>query len=339
MNSADRLEPLRDLLLESQDFVRDAVLAARETAEQESLSAVAEVTAADTIYGIDKLSESAIAGWFGRSWPREEPVELVMEGREGREPLTFPAGTPVKETKWKCIMDPIDGTRNIMYDKRSAWVLSGLAPQKGDATRLCDIVVAAMTELPTTKQWRADQVSAIAGAGVVGLRAEGFDLRQRRKQPLVLKPSAAIDFQHGFSSFARFFPAGKALTAQIEEKLWKELHGSEDGASPVIFDDQYMSSGGQIYELLAGHDRMLGDLRPLVFAHLGLEASLVCHPYDVCTELILREAGGVVEKPSGGRLDVPLDTTSPVAWVGFANPTLAERMRPVLRSVLEEFLP
>jgi hypothetical protein len=29
------------------------------------------------------------------------------------------------------IVDPIDGTRNIMYNKRSAWILSGIAPNTG----------------------------------------------------------------------------------------------------------------------------------------------------------------------------------------------------------------
>ena len=47
---------------------------------------------------------------------------------------------------------------------------------------------------------------------------------------------------------------------------------------------------------------MIGDIRPMVFAKLGIESSLTCHPYDICTELILREAGGIVETPQGGRL-------------------------------------
>jgi hypothetical protein len=153
-----------------------------------------------------------------------------------------------------------------------------------------------------------------------------------------LRPSIAENVRHGFASLVRFFPEGKTLTAQIEERLWRELGDVPPGGSPLVFDDQYLSTGGQIYELLAGHDRMLGDLRPLVFARLGLVSSLVCHPYDICTELILREAGGVIEKPFGGRLDVPLDTTSPVAWLGFANAALARKVQPVLQRVLRKEL-
>ena len=35
--------------------------------------------------------------------------------------------------------------------------------------------------------------------------------------------------------------------------------------------------------------------------------------------MLLEEAGGVVTDPWGAPLDAPLDTTSPVAWVGYAN--------------------
>jgi len=71
---------------------------------------------------------------------------------------------------------------------------------------------------------------------------------------------------------------------------------------------------------------------------LGLTSSLVCHPYDICTALILTEAGGVVEHPLGGPVKAPLDTTSPVAWVGYANPRLARAIRPVLKRIMRSVL-
>jgi fructose-1,6-bisphosphatase/inositol monophosphatase family enzyme len=266
-----------------------------------------------------------------------------MEGIEDAEFVIFPRGTPLKKTVFKCIIDPIDGTRNLMYDKRSAWILTGLAEQRGERTTLADIEVAVMTELPTSKQWRADQISAVRGCGAKGIVAQAADLRTgvgptERSKPFATRPSQATDFKDGFASFARFFPEGKALTAQIEEALWSELYGDGAKTSPLIFDDQYISTGGQLYEVLVGHDRMIGDIRPMVFAKLGIESSLTCHPYDICTELILREAGGIVETPAGRRLNPLLDTTSPVAWISYANETLARQVRPVLRRLLKKFL-
>jgi hypothetical protein len=79
---------------------------------------------------------------------------------------------------------------------------------------------------------------------------------------------------------------------------------------------------------------MLGDIRPLVFRKLGLISSLTCHPYDICTALVLTELGGVVEAPGGGPVDAPLDTTSHVTWVGYANEALADLARPALRRAL-----
>jgi fructose-1,6-bisphosphatase/inositol monophosphatase family enzyme len=296
---------------------------------------VASVTAADTIYHIDRLSEEAILGWFARHWPKAWPVEIVMEGLEDGA-TTFPRGTRPGKTLCQCILDPIDGTRSLMYDKRSAWILAGLAPQRGDRTHLGDIVVAAMTELPTTKHGFADQLSAIAGCGVV---AETVDLRRRTRRRWKPQPSRARHFEHGFASIARFFPEGKALLGTIEEALWRELGVLGKNGGQLVFDDQYLSTGGQLYELIAGHDRMLGDLRPMAYAKLGYSsATLCCHPYDICTELIAREAGCLIEAPEGRPLRVPLDTTTPVAWMGYANATLARTVRPVLRRLLARYL-
>lgn len=329
------LTKARRLLCALQDHIRDTIVAARAKQSRRFADVVGK-TEADTIYHVDRLSETAILTWFDEHWPRTWPVELVMEGLEPGEPATFPRGVPVSATRWKCILDPIDGTRGLMYDKRSAFILAGLAPQRGARTELDDIIVAAMTELPTSKQDRADQLSAVKGQGVV---AERIDLARDQRRRWIPRPSLARDFEHGFASLARFFPEGKALLGAIEETLWRELGlwGKEGGQR--VFDDQYICTGGQLFELIAGHDRMLGDLRPLAYARLGLSAAaLCCHPYDICTALIAREAGCVVEAPRGGRLRVPLDTTTSVAWMGYANATLARQVRPILARIIAEQL-
>ncbi len=311
-----------------------ATLLAARKRQARTFARIAAVTAADTIYQIDRITEEAITAWFHAQWPEAEPVELVMEGLEG-EAVTFPRGTPVAQTRWVCILDPIDGTRGIMYDKRSAWSLAGLAPRpKGRrSAQLADIVVAAMTELPVSKQTQSDQLSAVRGCG---LKAQRVDVVSGKRKMWRPRPSPAQDFRHGFASVVKFFPAGKTRTAQLEEALWAELleSGTDGATADVVFDDQYLSTGGQLYELLVGHDRMVADLRPLVLASLGHPAALTCHPYDLCTGFLLGEAGGVLEAPGGGVVRAPLDTTTPVAWVGYANPGLARRVRPVLRRLL-----
>ena len=328
-------EKLRLLLCELGTAIRSKVVSARQGLSAEKLAAVTGEAGGDTIFAIDRFGEDAILEWFRSRWPDDEPVQIVMEGLESE--LCFPKGKSAAETKWKCIIDPIDGTRGLMYDKRSAWALAAVAPQHGDETRLSQILATAMTEIPVSKQWRADQFSASLDGPLV---ATWCDWRAGSDpQPLNTEPSSAHSFDHGFASLAKFFPEGRTLTAQIEERLWDQILGPNRSRSPVVFDDQYLSTAGQFHELITGRDRLVGDLRPLVFHALDLESSLVCHPYDACAWLLLKKSGVVFEHPLGGFPDAPLDTESGVAWIAYANETLAAKARPVLQKILREFLP
>ena len=84
-----------------------------------------------------------------------------------------------------------------------------------------------------------------------------------------------------------------------------------------------------MYELMAGHDRFVADLRPLVNP-----GGLGCHPYDLCTELIAREAGVLITDPAGAPVAAPMDLTTNVAWVGYANEPLHRSIEPVLQAAL-----
>ena len=241
-----------------------------------------------------------------------------------------------------CIVDPIDGTRNLMFDKRAAWALTALAPARiGDdglaGARFADIELAVMTEIPTSKQGWADQVSARRGRGPGGVVAHRVDLRSEESRPFVLSPSRALGYEHSFCSFSHALPDGKALLARIEAEVWDRLL-PPSGSPRAVFEDQYLCSGGQIYEVAAGHDRLVGDLRPLVADHLGFDVALVAHPYDVCSALVLTESGGVFEDPWGRPVDVLLDTTSPVAFMAYANPGLAAAVRPAVAAAVAAVL-
>lgn len=295
----------RRLLCALGDHVRDLVIGARGT----DMAAVEGETRADTIFAIDKVADDTLVDWFEAHW---SDVELVSEGLD--EPVVVGS-----DPQWTVIVDSIDGTRGLMYDKRSAWCLAAAAPHGGS---LRDVVTAAMTELPTTKQGEADQLSAVRGGGLL---AERIDLGGGGRTRIALRPSTAIDLEHGFATVSKFFLPGKPALAELEAALFRRL------GSVHVFDDEYISSGGQLHELIAGHDRFVADLRPLVDPD-----AFACHPYDVCTALLLEEAGGVVADPRGAPLDVPLDTTTAVAWAGYANRTLADRIGPILAELVDE---
>ena len=326
----------RTLLCSLEEAIREAVIGARQRDGAEGFSAVAEVAEADTIYAVDKISEEAIFAWFEKNWPSQWSIQVIMEGIDDGTKVVFPEGA---DPQLVCILDPIDGTRNIMYDKRSAWIIGGLGPMPEDRPpTLRDLTVAAMTELPVLKQTLGDQISGIRGCGPEGLVRERVNLLTGERTAFASRPSAATDLKHGFSSLVKFFPEGKALVSTLEESLWKEVFAGESAGSPLVFDDQYISTAGQFYEILVGHDRFLADLRPLVLRKLGVPSALVCHPYDVAAMLPLEESGAILEDPYGNPLDGPLDTVSPIAWVGFANKTIADQVRPILHRLREEYL-
>lgn len=318
-----------------QSEIREMVLSHISKQDTESLSAIAAETAGDTIYAVDRVSEEGLLALFEREFALDTSIILIGEGLSD-EGEVIPANIKREDAVYRVIVDPIDGTRGLMYDKRSAWILTGVAPNKGEGTSVADIFVAVQTEIPTTKQYRSDVLWAIEGKG---WGAEGVNVLNGDVIPITLKPTTAKSIEHGFAMISRFFPGGKALLAEIEEALVERLIGPVVPGKARLFEDQYICSGGQFYELMVGHDRFNADLRPLLDKHLEKEGKVLgicCHPYDVCTVLIASEMGIVVEKPNGEPIDAPLDTTSPVAWVGYGNPQLKEAIAPVLKEILDE---
>lgn len=324
-------------LRELQTQVRRLVSAhQRPRAEGGASYDVARAGEADTIYRLDAAVEPAIEA-FCREWARTMPLALVAEGlrdEHGRERAqVFPEGTAEADAHIRVILDPIDGTRGLMYDKRSAWSLAGVAPNRGPATSLRDIEVAVMTELPTSKLGWADTLWAIRGHGVTGRRV---DLRDGSERELALRPSTATTINHGFATVSNFFPGTKVLAAELVEFLVRHLIGAADVTRATVFDDQYISTAGQWHELIVGHDRFNADLRPAFYAMQGLAQGMSCHPYDCAALLIAEEAGVIVTDERGRPLDGPMDTTTGINWVGYANGTLREQIEPLVQRFLRE---
>jgi hypothetical protein len=320
--------------------LRSLALAVRETVACDIRAATADELAAatgerggDTIYRLDLHAEDAVLEFCSR-WSQDLPFLLVAEGLEEGERI-FPHHADPKSIAFTLIVDPIDGTRGLMYGKRSAWALFGVAPppHQGRRPTLGDITVALQAELPTSRAALADVLWAARGEGV---QAETHDLRAGTVEPFVPCPSRAETLLGGFAAISKFFPGAKAAAAELEERLYLELLGPPPTESPQVFDDEYISSGGQLYELMVGHDRFLADLRPVLHRPEDGIPRLCCHPYDVCTWLIAQEAGVIVTDEHGETLSAPLDTTSAVAWVGYANRALRASIEPVLQRLIGE---
>lgn len=325
------VEPLRRVHAE----IRDAVIASMEAQGVEALARVAEDMAGDTIYAIDRVSEEVLVEVLERELCADAPIVLVAEGLS-ECPLVLPRGARETDAPWRLLVDPIDGTRGLMYQKRPAWILTGVAPNRGEGTRLRDVEFALQTEIPLIKQHLGDQLWAIRGCGAQGVR---WNRLSGEEEPLTVHPSNAKTILHGFAMLTRFFPGAREVLAAIDDEIVLAATGAPPAGKAVCFEDQYISSGGQLFELASGRDRFNADLRPLLaprLAERGTPAPLCAHPYDLSAVLIAQELGVEVTDGRGNPLDAPFDVESDVSWVGYANTTLREQLEPLLLAAMRK---
>ena len=283
----------------------------------------------DTIFGVDISAEDVLVS-FCEEWGRSASFLLMAEGIEA-EGRRFGAGQP----EFRLIVDPVDGSRGLMHDKRSAWCLAAIATEHGDDTRMEHVRTACMTELPTTKQGFIDRMWASRSTAT---RGERIELSTGASRPLAIAPSQSTSLHNSFGTVADYFPGGKAITGKIAEQILLEEMGGWDPEKAHVFSDQYISSGGQLAEVILGRDRFVMDIRPLVFEALAASSSLCARPYDMSTTLVAKQAGVIVRQPDGAPFNPPLDVTTNIAFAIFANATLAERMQPIITRALAAHL-
>ena len=288
----------------------------------------------DTIFAVDRVSEAVLVDLFEKRIASRNPIVLIAEGLAGGQ-VVHPRGTNEADAVWRILADPIDGTRCLMYQKRSGWILTGIAPNLGEQTSLADIQLAVQTEIPLIKQHLSDTLWAGQGTGA---QAERFNRLTGERRAFVPRPSSATQLAHRFCSVSRFFSGGRVVLAAIDDDISSGVAGQDREGKAYCFEDQYLATGGQLYELMVGHDCFLADLRPLlrpILRQRGWKNGLCCHPYDLCTELIAREAGVLVSDETGRPLSPPMNLTADVTWAGYANPNIHALVAPLLRIALE----
>ena len=152
-------------------------------------------------------------------------------------------------------------------------------------------------------------------------------------------PSQETSIENGFVQISRFFNPGKDVLAEIEERLIERIFPDAKDGENFCYEDQYISSGGQLYEMLTGKDRFVADVRASLFRYLkrhGRRTGHVCHPYDLAAHLIGEEVGILLTDASGQPLDAPMETTWPCEWIGYANAGIQQQVAEVFTQLLIE---
>lgn len=297
--------------------------------------------AGDVTFGIDVAAEEAVGEWL-EAEARRRPLSVLTEDAGWRHlgPGPSPGDAPLELAGFdhggpRIAIDPIDGTRNLMHDLRGAWTIVSYAGPGRGAPRLTDLELGLVSELPDTRGGHYRELCAVRGGGcVAAVRALGDDLVLRDGALLV---DASDRPDHGYFPFFGYHPDQRAAMQSLAQRFFARLRQREGAEVAHCYDDQHISSGGQLALLALGHYRMVVDARQR-WNEAARVALQTAKPYDVAGAILCaREAGAIVTRTDGGTLDFPLDVTTPVEFVGFHNGGTGARLWPHLEAALAEW--
>lgn len=328
--------PLQQLAVRMRMAARRALLEAIEHGTLDQLARQHSVGAGDVTYGIDVPTEAVLDQWLAEV-ARKTPISLLTEDAgwrhrgpngEGRvvELAGFDHGGP------RVVVDPIDGTRNLMTDLRSAWSVVALCGPGASEPWMRDVVGGVLSEIPDSRGEEARVFRAARGGRIVLAHERASDGAWLTRGAWRADEDARAD--NGYFPFFRYLADMRPAIADIEARFFARLAEHEKSDVRTCYDDQYISNGGQLALLTLGTYRMIADLRQWLAVRRG-KPTMTSKPYDIAGAVfVARAAGCVVTAVGGGELDFPLDTKTPVSFVGWANAATRARLEPHLNAVL-----
>ena len=337
MTDFERWRPrLLALCDELRTLTRAALAAGERAGTLDALARPHGRGAGDVTFGLDVASEERLSAWLVEA-ARTGPLSLLTEdagwrhmgpdGRGGTHALPgFDHGGP------RIAVDPVDGTRNLMADLRSAWTVVAFAPPGPTQPRLSECSGGVVSELPGSLAARFRRFASDGRSCELETCAldDGRVLDRR-----VVRADADERCDHGYFPIFRYEPVQRPAIARMEADFFARLVEREGADARSVYDDQYISSAGQLVLLALGRYRMVVDPREHVarVAHVG---SVTSKPYDLAGAVVCaRAAGAVVTSVEGGELDFPIDATTPVGYAGYANAGTRRRLEPHWLAVLK----
>lgn len=286
----------------------------------------------DTTFELDVAPEALITAWAEQRATRE-PLSVLTEdsgwrhwvpdGSGGRRSVeTFDHGGP------RFVLDPVDGTRPLMCGLRSAYFSVAFAPPGPAAPQLGDISLGLLHELAVPGHSHPTRwLATLTAAGPRTWRS----VPTGPLAPHTVDTSAELE--RSYLSFFRFHPRERVAIAELEAAFLARL-AAEGVDLDHVFEDQYTSNCAQLALIASGTYRMVADLRAWLARARGWPV-IATKPYDIAAaQLIARGAGAVVLAPDGTPLSAPLDATTALSFVAYANPATAARCAPHLAAVL-----
>ncbi len=286
----------------------------------------------DWTYGLDLPAEAGIDAWLA-SVAREEPVSVMTEDAGWRHfgPGPSPDEEPVELAGFdhggpRIAFDPVDGTRNLMTDLRPAWTVVAFAPAGDGVPMLSDVTGGIVAELPESRARTRRVLSAERGG------ACSFTTYELESGERLTAGSLSTDdddrADHGYFPFFRYMPDLRPATSELEAAFFDRLERFEGADVRNCYDDQYVTSAGHLVLLSLGTYRMIVDPRAFLAERRG-RPTITTKPYDLAGAVVCAEAAGcVLTSPAGAPLDFPIDTSTPVSYVGYVNAGTRRRLEP-----------
>jgi hypothetical protein len=291
----------------------------------------------DVTFNPDESTEAHLSVWFAEQAARA-PLSLLTEdsgwrhGGPGPEPGTWRELPNSDHGGARIVIDPIDGTRHLLFELRSAWTVIGVAGPGSELPSQAQIEYGLVTEIPTRLAGWARELEAIRGQGCELIEVPLWG--QDAAEPIRLTPVDDARVDHGYFPFFAYHPDVRAASHSIAQRFLARLRSHEGAQIEHCYDDQYIASGGQLALLALGHYTMIADLRPRLKDPEG-RGTQCAKPYDLSgAVLCAQEAGCWVCDLEGAPLDMLLDTHTPVGFVAFAGPKTRDRLLPHFSKVL-----
>lgn len=316
---------------------RAELLGARESGDYSRIARPVANGVGDLTYGIDAPTEEVLTAWLTEQ-ARSGPLSLLTEDAGWRHLGPGPGG--VRELAGfhhggpRIVVDPIDGTRNLMTDLRSAWSVIALCGPGEDIPRQSEVLHGLVSEIPTSRAGTWQRVRADRG-GTCWIEEHalhpGAPVRPARE--LLADDDDRVD--HGYFPFFKYMADMRVMIGEVETRFLARLEQHEQADVRNCYDDQYICNAGQLVCLIEGKYRMIAELRAHLAERRG-RPTLTTKPYDIAGALVCAQAAGcVITAANGTELDFPLDARTPVSFVGWHNRATAQRLRPHLDAALE----
>ena len=157
-----------------------------------------------------------------------------------------------------------------MADLRSAWTVIGLAGPGEDVPRLSDVCWGFVGELPDSRAraWRSLTARRGGGCRSALRELDGDTLLEEGE----LRANTDDRVDHGYFPFFAFHPDMRAEVARLAADFFTRLEHEEGAELAHCYDDQYISSGGQLALTAMGTYRMVVEARALLAERRGRQS-------------------------------------------------------------------